>query len=333
VRQAPASVPICCVGRTLTAPVRRDEAGALTAATAEPLAANSSRRTESMRISAQQQQLDIIQASESALVAGPLARRVDARVEAPAARVPAPATSPDFLDQIHLDIDRQMHGCTCTGMIRSSQACGLVTPRTSQGDSLPPGRPPVRGPASSYEPGSMVVTPGYLLPLARELRFQHDENLSAVHEQRRDALKLLALWEELEELHAQVRFWKTETQRTKRPNDQFRSLVGSIMRIQRATVIQKAVQGATPVDATSSTSAETDTARISEPPKSALKKTEPGEVSAACMRARQHADMRRQRVAQDASVELGEGNAPVAEPFEHVPEQILTPRTRMVTWC
>lgn len=81
------------------------------------------------------------------------------------------------------------------------------------------------------EPGAYVVTPGALLPLARELRFDiesHGEEVSAAARQRREALKLLALWEELEELQSQTRFWKEEMDRAVRPIEQFRGIVGAV---------------------------------------------------------------------------------------------------------
>ena len=96
------------------------------------------------------------------------------------------------------------------------------------------------------EPGAYIVTPGALLPLARELRFDiesHGEEISAAASQRREALKLLALWEELEELQSQTRFWKEEMDRATRPIEQFRGLVGAVragLRLRHTPAVVKA---------------------------------------------------------------------------------------------
>ena len=204
---------------------------------------------------------------------------------------------------------------------------------------------------------------------ARELRFTSESKGPARHlgeSQRREALKLLALWEELEELHAQTRFWREEAQRAGRPVDQLRGLVGTVcagVRLHRADQLPPPPESATEAAAPAGYSASQDASRgddvrlstggatVAPPPPtavapaplvSALKKTEPvagaGGTSAACLRARQYADARRRKAALEA-LQLREGAAegapPGAAPAASTEDAAAdpTPRVRTVTWC
>jgi len=225
------------------------------------------------------------------------------------------------LDSVEVSISCSVHQCTCPDMIRSSRTSAERQGRASrtsaegQGEGLvcSKSRPLAR--ARQSEPGGMVITPGYLLPLAREYLLEWDvptDELSVVQQTRREALKLLTLWEELEEMLAQLKFWKEEGQRASRLTDQLRGIISAVItgqRAQRGTL-------------TSAPTADGDPNGIDPPPAAT-----DGDDSAACARARQHAAARRRRASLEAARQGLEKEQAGAR------SEMPTPRTRTVTWC
>ena len=252
-------------------------------------------------------------------------------------------TASEPRDIIMLEFDSHLHQQTCTGLIRNSNATNTTGTENSDAHDWNQEAPGHEEDAN-IEPGAVVVTPGYLLPLARELRFSmetHGEPTTVAGQQRRDALKLLALWEELEEMHAQTRFWKEETDRAKRPVDNLRGLVQGVTAVLRVKRLEVD-------DAPAEPGVLARIAAPKPPPMtSALKKPEAalGETSntAAADRARRGNNVNR-RVLIEASVArrdseeaLDRGNtllarraAETAPPASEA--DMATPRTRMVTF-